>query len=368
VLHSTPGKTRPSLGHPVTSGAAGARFAARDPRRIVFVTVTAVLVAVAFYTAWSLIAPIILGAWCAHIARPVYVRASRLLHGRQKAAAVLTALLLVLVALPIVLGALALIPAVRGLVEQLKQASGGKGVLTALVSGGSTPNGGGGLPDPIALVKDYGSSAASALFAALSVSAEVVIGAFVFFVVFNALLVRGGAWFDWLEAHAPAEPGVLRRLAAVFHEAGRGLLVGTGLTAIVQGGLATAIYVALGIPRAILFGLLTVAAALIPITGPAIVWVPVCAGLALSGQPGKAALLAVLCAVLVGTIDNVVRPWLSRRANVGLPTTIVLVSMLGGIAAFGGWGLLLGPLVVRLAAEALSIARERRMFLRRAAR
>ena len=46
-------------------------------------------------------------------------------------------------------------------------------------------------------------------------------------------------------------------------------------------------------------------------------------------------------------------------------TTLVLVSIFGGMVAFGPWGLLLGPLVVRLAKEALEIARDNDLFARR---
>jgi predicted PurR-regulated permease PerM len=62
------------------------------------------------------------------------------------------------------------------------------------------------------------------------------------------------------------------------------------------------------------------------------------------------------------------RPWLSKRADVGLSTTVVLLAIFGGMAAFGAWGLLLGPLVVRLAKEALEIARDRDTFVRRTSR
>src|SRR5690606_33390141 len=154
-------------------------------------------------------------------------------------------------------------------------------------------------------------------------------------------------WWAWLRPRAPLAPRVLDRLASAFHQAGRGLLVGTGLTALAQGALAGVLYAAFGVPRALLLGLLSAAGALFPVVGTAIVWLPVCAGLALTGQVGKALGLAAFCVGLVGTIDNVLRPWLSRRFEVGMPVPIVLVAMLGGIAVFGGAGLFFGPLFAR---------------------
>lgn len=51
---------------------------------------------------------------------------------------------------------------------------------------------------------------------------------------------------------------------------------------------------------------------------------------------------------------------LSRKAHLDLPMFLLFIAMLGGIAMFGAWGLLLGPLLVRLAVEALRLGRARR--------
>src|SRR5205085_4284904 len=92
----------------------------------------------------------------------------------------------------------------------------------------------------------------------------------------------------------------------------------------------------------------------------AVVWVPVTAGLALTGQTGKAITMGVIGIGVVSTIDNLARPWLAHRGQLKLPTWIVLVAMFGGIEVMGGWGLIMGPLFVRLAKEALVISREAR--------
>lgn len=308
-------------------------------------------------TAAPFVAPIVLAAWAAHLARPLFDRLSRKLHGRGRAAGIFTAAFALIAALPLALAAIAIVPAARSLVDQLRGASGSKGALAALVS-----NGGGDGKSVVDLAKEYGAGASRVVAAASAVTLEAVVGALVFFALFYAFLVDGQKWWAWLREHAFAEVSAMDRLAGAFQETGRGLIVGTGLTALIQGALATILFAAFGVPRALLFGMLSVIGAMIPMTGPMIVWVPVCAGLALTGQVGKAIGLAVLCAGVVGTVDNVVRPWLSRRFAVGMPTVIVLVTMLGGVVVFGGWGIFLGPLVVRLAGEMLAVCRERRLF------
>jgi len=83
-------------------------------------------------------------------------------------------------------------------------------------------------------------------------------------------------------------------------------------------------------------------------------------GEALTGRTTAAGILLIAGVALVGTIDNLVRPYLARRGRLELPTYVVLVAMFGGIVFMGGWGVLIAPLVVRLAKEALSILRETR--------
>jgi predicted PurR-regulated permease PerM len=185
------------------------------------------------------------------------------------------------------------------------------------------------------------------------------VGVFVFFYGFYTFLSDGTRARDWLLDHSPLERWQSERLLAAYEETGRGMLIGVGLTALLQGVVATVGYLLIGVPQALIFGMITALAALIPSIGTALVWVPVAVGLFVAGQTGAgAAVLALGCTVSVA--DNFARPVLAKYANLDLPEFVSLVAMLGGIVAFGAWGLLAGPLFVRLAREALRIAREQR--------
>jgi predicted PurR-regulated permease PerM len=342
--------------------ASTARTASPDPRRPAVLLLTAAFIVAAAITMWPFVASLVFAAWLAHLARPVFLRL-RAATRREGAAALLTALLVVIVISPLAIAVAALVPAVKSLIEQLRLASGGKGVLAALVSAApAPPTTGRGI---VELAKEYGAGASKVLAMLASTSIDIVLGAFVFFAVFYGILVEGDRWWAWAREHALVDRPIVDRLADAFHEAGRGLIVGSGLTALIQGGLATTTYVALGVPRALLLGMLSVIAALIPMVGPIIVWLPVAAGLALTGNLVKATVLVAVGILIVGTVDNLVRPWLSRRFRVGIPMMIVLVAMVGGVMVFGGWGLFLGPLFVRLAGEMLSICGERKIMLAR---
>jgi len=113
---------------------------------------------------------------------------------------------------------------------------------------------------------------------------QAVVGLVVFVATFYMFLAKGAALYDWLIAHSPLSPPQSRRLGAAFAETGRGLLIGIGLTVLLQGAVATVGYVVTGVPQAFVLGLLTVIAAFIPSIGSALVWAPVTAALLIAGR------------------------------------------------------------------------------------
>ena len=84
-------------------------------------------------------------------------------------------------------------------------------------------------------------------------------------------------------AISPVREQTSERLAAAFVETGRGLIVGAGLTSLLQASLATVLFAALGVPRAIV-GALTFVASIVPAVGTSVVWLPVAVGLGLRGD------------------------------------------------------------------------------------
>lgn len=331
------------------------------------------IIAVALLFAWlsfrtfaEIGGPLLLAAWMAHLFRPLYRKVVKRFSGRERAAAFLTVGLFLALVLPLAAAAITLASGARELVTILVRSEGGKGALEALVSkGGADGEAKLSYSDIPALLREYGASAYSAVTSVATISVEVILVLFLFYAAFFALLVRGIQTHMWVLRHAPLGPRAVTRLLRAFQEAGRGLLVGTGLTALIQGGLATVAYLVLGVPRALVLGLLTAIASLVPSVGTAIIWLPVVAGFALTGNVVKAVILLGYGLGVIGLADNLLRPMLAHSARLEVDSSLILIAMLGGIAAFGPIGLFLGPLVVRMAAEALAIAREANAFHRR---
>jgi predicted PurR-regulated permease PerM len=117
------------------------------------------------------------------------------------------------------------------------------------------------------------------------------------------------------------------------------------------GGLAFALT---GIKAPIFWGVMMGFLSFVPLVGSALIWVPVAISLIAGGHPVRGILLIIFCAVIVGSVDNVIRPWLiSGRAQMG--GLVVFISVLGGITAFGLLGVVLGPIIVATAASLLEL-------------
>ncbi|MFZ4394411.1 MAG: AI-2E family transporter [Kiritimatiellia bacterium] len=121
----------------------------------------------------------------------------------------------------------------------------------------------------------------------------------------------------------------------------RGVVYGFLGTAMVQGVLATIGYLFVGVPGAVLLGLLTFLLALMPF-GPPLVWIPVTAWLVGNGHSGLAVFMAIWGFFVISGIDNILRPYLISRVA-QLHIALVFLGALGGILAFGFIGLFLGP-------------------------
>ncbi|HXE97088.1 MAG TPA: AI-2E family transporter [Dongiaceae bacterium] len=137
---------------------------------------------------------------------------------------------------------------------------------------------------------------------------------------------------------------VARRYFAEICETTTAVTVGTIFTCLVQGVTAGLGYFIAGVPAPVLCGALTALAALVPVVGTGIIWVPLAALLALNGDYLKAGLLALWCIIFVGLADNAIRP-LAIGAKSNIPVLAIVLGAIGGVFTLGILGLILGPVV-----------------------
>ena len=135
-----------------------------------------------------------------------------------------------------------------------------------------------------------------------------------------------------------------KRLFSKFANVTRATIKGTFVVAAVQGSLGGVAFALLGLGSPIPWVMMMAVCSLIPAVGPAIVWGPAAIYLLLVGSWGKAIILVAIGAGVIGVVDNALRPILVGR-NAGMPDYMILLSTLGGLAAFGVSGIVIGPIV-----------------------
>jgi predicted PurR-regulated permease PerM len=142
----------------------------------------------------------------------------------------------------------------------------------------------------------------------------------------------------------PLDPQHTRRLLQQFATVVSATVKGNIVVALVQGALGSAAFWVLGLPGALLWGAVMALLSLLPAVGAAMVWGPVAAWYFFSGEPVKGIGLVVWGAVVIGLVDNVLRPILVGK-DTRMPDYLVLAATLGGIVVFGLNGFVIGPVI-----------------------
>lgn len=145
----------------------------------------------------------------------------------------------------------------------------------------------------------------------------------------------------------PLDNELQQNLKTRFANVARATLKGTFLISVIQGFIGGLTFWALGIRAAVLWGVVMALFALIPAVGPAVVWLPAAIVLIASGEMAKGLVLIGVGAVVIGLVDNLLRPVLVGR-DARLPDYVILLTTLGGIGLFGLSGVLIGPIIAAL--------------------
>lgn len=147
----------------------------------------------------------------------------------------------------------------------------------------------------------------------------------------------------WLPLAKPEAEQLLRRMAATIHAIVYGTLAG----AAVQGTLGGLVFWALGLPTPLLWGVVMGLLSIVPVLGACIVWIPAAILLLLDGSWIRALIVAGWGGIVVGSIDNILRPmFVGNRLR--LHTIPAFISIIGGLLLFGAPGFILGPLAVTM--------------------
>lgn len=176
---------------------------------------------------------------------------------------------------------------------------------------------------------------------------EFVVNLFVMLYVLFFLLRDGKSLSAQAARALPLEKRHTERLLKQFATVVRATVKGNVVVALVQGTLGGLAFWVLGISGPLLWGALMALLSLLPAVGAAMVWGPVAVYLLSTGSIWPAVALTAWGVLVIGLVDNVLRPILVGKET-RMPDYLVLIATLGGLAAFGINGFVIGPVIAAI--------------------
>lgn len=195
------------------------------------------------------------------------------------------------------------------------------------------------------LAGNQGAAAARAMGGMLAATGAFVVRIGVMLVAFFFLLLDGPRLVHWLVGVTPLPEGQTRRLLSDFRNVSVAVIVASLGTASIQALAALAGYLLAGVPRPLFFSVVTFIVAFVPAVGATSVVIALAGLMWLTNHPGAAVFLLAWGLLVVGLVDNLVKPWL-MRGRMNVHGALIFFALFGGLATFGPIGLLAGPLIL----------------------
>ena len=168
------------------------------------------------------------------------------------------------------------------------------------------------------------------------------------------LLRDGGSLLELLRRILPFEPSLRERMIAETENLIHASISVSFLIAGLHGAICGLAFTLIGIGEPIFWTFIMIFMSLLPVVGPWPVWLPVAIWLFATGSIGRAILLVAICGSAGIGLDNFLRPALmSGRSSLG--SLSVFIGVIGGLAAFGMIGLVLGPIIFAIASSLLDV-------------
>ncbi|MGC6466530.1 MAG: AI-2E family transporter [Akkermansiaceae bacterium] len=207
------------------------------------------------------------------------------------------------------------------------------------------------LPDQAVLTEKAGEVAskvgawvAGEVVAGVKGTASFVLTIFVMLYAMSFFLTEGRNVLRSMFRHTPLTEDDQAKLLGTFVSVARATIKGKLFVGMIQGGLAGISFWLAGIDGAFFWTAVMAVLSVIPAVGTALIWIPAVIFLVINGQTGAAIAVGLWCALVVSTIDNFLNPiFIGKDAE--MPDILVLLTTLGGLAVFGIFGMIIGPII-----------------------
>jgi predicted PurR-regulated permease PerM len=160
-------------------------------------------------------------------------------------------------------------------------------------------------------------------------------------------LTGGPALLKSVMSYLPIDDADKQRMLDQFVSVTRATLKGTIVIGLAQGALGGLAFWVLGIDGPVFWGTIMTALSIIPGVGSALVWAPAAVILLITGEVWRGIGLAIFGAVVIGSVDNLLRPLLVGR-DTQMHELMIFFSTLGGLLMFGVMGFIVGPILAAL--------------------
>ena len=329
-------------------------------------------VSVAFYACYLLFrpyaTPILFACVVAIIFQPVHHRISRILRGRNFSAVVSTVLTALLFVVPLTFLLIAVSNEIADLYYSISNRSGGaRGIIAYLLHSVERIIAWGGqrfgLPQvnlqQMVLHRLEGLSGSLTRLGSLLVANafSFLVNAIIAVVILFFLYRDGDVALSKTMAFLPFRQDRLEELRRRINSTIVANFYGGVAVGALQGTLTGFTFWVLRLDSPVLWGVVTGFLSLIPMVGSAGVWAPASIVLLATGHVAKGIILLIIGAMIIGSVDNIVRPLIVRK-SVRLHTLLVFFSILGGLQAFGVLGLFVGPVILSLTAALLGMLQQ----------
>ncbi len=196
-------------------------------------------------------------------------------------------------------------------------------------------------------IKNYGDNLSNFAFGVGKSSIDFVVKFMVMLYILFFFLKDGKVWVKKIKDIMPLGSSKENYLLSKFSEMVRAVFKGSFMIALVQGSLGGILFWIVGIPSPIVWAALMMLLAFVPAVGPALIWAPAALMLFLSGDTVGALVIVLGGVFIIGTIDNLLRPYLVGK-DTNMPDLLIFLSVLGAISIFGIAGVVIGPVLSAL--------------------
>lgn len=299
------------------------------------------LLALSFFVVWPVLLSVIAGLILSYIFYPVYKFVLRIVKERNISALIVVLLFLFIIFLPVWF----LFPIVARQIfdayaysQKIDLIGSLRNILPQELS-----------KDMLSILGNFTSNSVNIIFSKLSNIILDLTNILLQFVVVIFIFFFGMRDAEKLKEHvkgiSPFSPAVEKNISTRFKDITNSVIFGHIVVGIIQGILTGVGLFIAGVPNALLLTVLATFAAVLPVIGAWLVWIPVSIYLLASGHSTAGIFLILYGGIFISWIDNILKPYIiSRKSNIS--SAVVFIGMIGGLIVFGVMGLILGPLIL----------------------